>query len=77
MESQAALQRIIDRDRSPTLAFQCITSKSCRPEIALAVRKDDREGRGAMEALIVGFVSIAVIWLVVIYGSLYMNKNVQ
>jgi hypothetical protein len=35
------------------------------------------QGRNAMEALIVGLVSIAVIWLVVIYGSLYMNKNVQ
>jgi hypothetical protein len=30
-----------------------------------------------MEALIVGLVSIVVIWLVVIYGSVYMNKNVQ
>jgi hypothetical protein len=36
-----------------------------------------RQGRNAMEALIVGLVSIAVIWVVVIYGSLYMNKNVQ
>jgi hypothetical protein len=35
------------------------------------------EGRKAMEALIVGLVSIAVIWVVVIYGSIYMNKNVQ
>ena len=30
-----------------------------------------------MEALVVGIVSIAVIWVVVIYGSIYMNKNVQ
>jgi hypothetical protein len=30
-----------------------------------------------MTALIVGLVSIAVIWLVVIYGSAYVNKNVQ
>jgi hypothetical protein len=30
-----------------------------------------------MEALIAGLVSIAVIWLVVIFGSIYMNKNVQ
>ncbi len=28
-------------------------------------------------ALIAGVVSIAVIWVVVIYGSIYMNKNVQ
>jgi hypothetical protein len=30
-----------------------------------------------MAALVVGIVSIAVIWVVVIYGSIYMNKNVQ
>jgi hypothetical protein len=30
-----------------------------------------------MEALIAGIVSIAVIWVVVIYGSAYMNKNVR
>jgi hypothetical protein len=30
-----------------------------------------------MTALVAGVVSIAVIWVVVIYGSLYMNKNVQ
>jgi hypothetical protein len=32
---------------------------------------------GYMTALIVGLVSIAAIWLVVIYGSIYLNKNVQ
>jgi hypothetical protein len=30
-----------------------------------------------MQALIAGLVSIALIWLVVIYGSIYMNKNVR
>jgi hypothetical protein len=30
-----------------------------------------------MTALIAALVSIAVIWLVVIYGSIYVNKNVQ
>jgi hypothetical protein len=30
-----------------------------------------------MTALIVGLVSIALVWVVVIYGSIYMNKNVQ
>jgi hypothetical protein len=30
-----------------------------------------------MTALIAALVSIAVIWLVVIYGSAYVNKNVQ
>jgi hypothetical protein len=30
-----------------------------------------------MTALVVGVASIAVIWLVVIYGSIYVNKNVQ
>ena len=28
-------------------------------------------------ALVIGLVSIVVIWLVVIYGSNYVNKNVQ
>jgi hypothetical protein len=30
-----------------------------------------------MTAIIAALVSIAVIWVVVIYGSIYMNKNVQ
>jgi hypothetical protein len=30
-----------------------------------------------MTALVVGLISIAVIWVVVIYGSIYLNKNVQ
>jgi hypothetical protein len=30
-----------------------------------------------MTALVIGLVSIAVVWLVVIYGSIYVNKNVQ
>jgi hypothetical protein len=34
-------------------------------------------GGGHMTALIVGLVSIAVVWLIVIYGSIYVNKNVQ
>jgi hypothetical protein len=32
---------------------------------------------GCRMALVVGLVSLAVIWLVVIYGSIYVNKNVQ
>jgi hypothetical protein len=32
---------------------------------------------GHMTALIVGLISIVVVWLVVIYGSIYVNKNVQ
>jgi hypothetical protein len=28
-------------------------------------------------ALVVGLVSIALIWVIVIYGSIYVNKNVQ
>jgi len=35
-----------------------------------------RQG-GCRMALVIGLVSIAVIWLVVIYGSNYVNKNVQ
>jgi hypothetical protein len=30
-----------------------------------------------MEALVVGLVAIVVVWVVVIYGSIYLNKNVQ
>ena len=30
-----------------------------------------------MTALIVGLVSMAVVWVIVIYGSNYVNKNVQ
>jgi len=30
-----------------------------------------------MMALVVGLVSMAVVWLIVIYGSNYVNKNVQ
>ena len=30
-----------------------------------------------MTALVVGLVSIVVVWLIVICGSIYMNKNVQ
>jgi hypothetical protein len=36
-----------------------------------------RLGEGHMTALIVGLISIVVVWLVVIYGSIYVNKNVQ
>jgi len=36
----------------------------------------EREG-GYMTALIVGLVSIVVIWVIVIYGSSYLNQNVQ
>ncbi len=30
-----------------------------------------------MTALVVGLISIVVVWVVVIYGSIYVNKNVQ
>jgi len=30
-----------------------------------------------MTALVIGLFSIAVVWLVVIYVSIYVNKNVQ
>jgi hypothetical protein len=32
---------------------------------------------GFMTALVVGLVSIAAVWVIVIYGSIYLNKNVQ
>jgi hypothetical protein len=28
-------------------------------------------------ALVIGLVAMAVVWLIVIYGSAYVNKNVQ
>jgi hypothetical protein len=28
-------------------------------------------------ALVIGLVSMALVWLIVIYGSAYVNKNVQ
>ena len=40
------------------------------------MQEREREG-GYMTALIVGLVSIVVIWLIVIYGSSYLNQNVQ
>jgi hypothetical protein len=39
--------------------------------------KDEGSREDMMTTLIVGLVSIAVIWVVVIYGSIYMNQNVQ
>jgi hypothetical protein len=36
-----------------------------------------RRGGGHMTALVVGLVSIVVVWLIVICGSIYVNKNVQ
>jgi hypothetical protein len=41
-----------------------------------AKRRQVRRG-GYMMALVVGLISIGVVWLVVIYGSIYVNKNVQ
>jgi len=45
--------------------------------VRLAQRDPGASGRGHMTALVVGLVSIAVVWLIVIYGSIYVNKNVQ
>jgi|SRR5579871_4267866 len=70
--SIARVRRVIDRRRSPTLAFNIRFSAGNR-----SGRKMTGQRRSAMEALIVGLVSIAVIWLIVIYGSNYLNKNVQ
>jgi hypothetical protein len=28
-------------------------------------------------ALVVGLVSMALVWVIVIYGSIYLNQNVQ
>jgi len=37
---------------------------------------DDRQGGETME-LIAALVSIGAIWLIVVVGSIYMNKNVK
>jgi hypothetical protein len=74
-KARPRLRRVIDRRPSLTLAFAAEHPRVVRPE-SYGRPKDD-QGRNAMEALIVGLASIAVIWLVVIYGSVYMNKNVQ
>ena len=39
-------------------------------------RMQGRRG-GHMTALVVGLISIVVVWVVVIYGSIYVNKSVQ
>ena len=82
----------IDQCSGSTLAFPLRTSRSagCRQKVrgarlvhfASACHSsggadDGASGEGHMTALIVGLVSIAVVWLVVIYGSIYVNKNVQ
>jgi hypothetical protein len=41
------------------------------------VERDAGGEGGYMTALVVGLVSIVVVWLIVIYGSIYLNKNVQ
>jgi hypothetical protein len=49
------------------------------PKIGLFSRGNGMQGRegGYMTPLIVGLVSIVVVWVIVIYGSIYLNKNVQ
>jgi hypothetical protein len=49
------------------------------PRAARVVRRIGygRAREGSTMELVVALVSIAVIWLVVIYGSIYVNKNVQ
>jgi hypothetical protein len=49
------------------------------PKIGLFSRGNEMHGRegGQMTPLIVGLVSIVVVWVIVIYGSIYLNKNVQ
>ena len=77
----------IDQCSGSTLAFPLRTLRSarCRQEgprfrpraVRLMERMQGAFGGGHMTALIVGLVSIAVVWLIVIYGSIYVNKNVQ
>ena len=51
--------------------------KSCVPHICAAQLREPGKLGGYMTALLVGLVSIAVVWVIVIYGSNYLNKNVQ
>ena len=59
---------------SPSDARQCCLCGSSLMRSAEPMRV--RQG-GCNMALIIGLVSITVIWVVVIYGSIYVNKNVQ
>jgi hypothetical protein len=48
-----------------------------RPALDCPAGETQRRLGGYMMALVVGLVSIALVWLIVIYGSIYLNKNVQ
>jgi len=63
----------VPRCAPATLSIARATVRDVRP----VERMKGRQGRTHMTALIVALVSIAVVWLVVIYGSIYVNKNVQ
>jgi hypothetical protein len=59
------------------VAAICGATLSAR-QSAAAAGGTDRVRRGGMRmALVIGLVAMVVIWLIVIYGSSYVNKNVQ
>jgi len=66
---------VIDRRCAGTLT--CRMTGSLRVAThSLPHHSDDRQGGETME-LIAALVSIGAIWLIVVVGSIYMNKNVK
>ena len=53
----------------------CIRSTRA-PKVRPGARNDSGQGRNIVE-LVVGLVTYAIIWTVVIFGSEYVNKNIQ
>ena len=65
-------------NRSPMVRNRHVPGSCYQGSASLRLAKRFRACRGGYRmALVVGLVSLAVIWLVVIYGSIYVNKNVQ
>jgi hypothetical protein len=58
------------------IAFATLTSGRSRSNAAATAGSRRGRRRVAME-FIIGLGIMAVIWIVVIYGSEYVNKNVQ
>jgi hypothetical protein len=46
------------------------------PKVRSGAPNDSGQGRSIVE-LVVGLVTYAIIWVVVIFGSEYVNKNIQ
>jgi hypothetical protein len=69
-----------DREAVESFPQQCISHKGPEspPSRQHAAGGPMRAHKGGCQmALVIGLVSMAVVWLIVIYGSNYVNKNVQ